>query len=247
MSERNRPSMGQCLGGLWGETVVPAYLIVFAPPDRYYFRGMIKALLLIFEPPATWERIVQAQRSLRFILFTYLLPLLVLVSMIEAYGLMRWGKVRGDLRHVKTFSLGEAVIFELAQLLLTLLVVFVGAKLIKSLGETFHGRHSFTQSFTVVAYGLGPLFLMRLLDAFPGMSPWVSWGVGIILCVAVLYQGVPRVMQPDPPHAFGLYIMSALLLVIVTGLARFVTAWYLKGKFPGVENALADLISRTPL
>ena len=26
-------------------------------------------------------------------------------------------------------------------------VVFIGAKLIKSIGETFHGRHTFTQAF----------------------------------------------------------------------------------------------------
>jgi hypothetical protein len=62
----------------------------------------------------------------------------------------------------------------------------------------------------------------------------------------VLYQGVPRVMLPDPPHAFGLYFVSAMLLAIVAGLARFVTAWYLAGKFPGVERALSDLIGRTP-
>ena len=39
-------------------------------------------------------------------------------------------------------------------------------------------------------------------------------------------------MEPDPSHAFGLYLMSALLLVLVSGLVRFVTAAYLGGKFP---------------
>ena len=43
--------------------------------------------------------------------------------------------------------------------------------MVKSIGETFHGRHTYTQAFTTVAYSLSPLFLLRLLDAFPGVSP----------------------------------------------------------------------------
>ena len=65
---------------------------------------------------------------------------------------------------------------EAAQILLSLGVVFCGASLLKSIGETFHGRHTYTQAFTAVAYSLGPFFLLRLLDVFPGISPWVSLG-----------------------------------------------------------------------
>ena len=39
---------------------------------------MIKALLLIFEPVATWEGIHRASRSMVSILAVYLLPLLLL-------------------------------------------------------------------------------------------------------------------------------------------------------------------------
>jgi uncharacterized membrane protein YecN with MAPEG domain len=118
--------------------------------------------------------------------------------------------------------------------------------MIKSIGETFHGRHSYTQAFTTVAYGLGPLFLLRLLDAFAGMSPWVCWSIGIILSIAALYHGVPRVMEPDPPHAFGLFFMSALLLALVSGLVRLVTASYLQGKFTKLQVIISDLAARLP-
>ena len=64
-------------------------------------------------------------------------------------------------------------LFEIAQLIASLTVVWIGAKLIKALGDTFHGRHSFDQTFTVTAYGLSPLFLLRLLNSFPSVSPWV--------------------------------------------------------------------------
>ena len=204
---------------------------------------MIKALLLIFEPVQAWERVVRAQRSLAFVLIVFLMPLLVATSLIEGYGLVRWGRTQQDALHQKQFSTAEAAVFEFAQILLSLGGVFLGAKLIRSVGETFHGRHSLTQTFTTVAYGLSPMFTMRIFNAFPWVSPWFTWTVGILLSFAVLYQGVPRMMQPDPPHAFGLYLVSTLLLVLITGTLRFVTAWYLQGEFKSVEKIISDLIA----
>ena len=192
---------------------------------------MIKALLLIFRPMATWDGIFHARRSLVFVLLAYLMPLLLLVGLGEGYGLVHWGKWQGQFGHHRMFPLREAVVVEAAQFLLSLVVVFVGASMIKALGETFHGRHTYTQVFVTAAYGLSPLFLLRLLDAFSNISPWVSWAIGIILSIAVLYYGVPQMMEPDPAHAFGLFFMSALLLVLVSGLARLLIAEYLQGRF----------------
>ena len=133
-----------------------------------------------------------------------------------------------------------------AQLLVSLCVVFAGASLLKALGETFHGRHTYHQAFTAVAYGLSPFFLLRLLDVVPGINPWVSWAIGILLSAAVLYHGVPRMMAPDPAHAFGLFLMSMLLLALVTGLVRFVTAAFMQGKFPRLQVIVSDLAARLP-
>jgi hypothetical protein len=206
---------------------------------------MIKALLLIFNPVGTWDQILSNRRHLLFIFALYLMPLLLLTCAAEGWGLVHWGKMQGEIMpHLRLFSPGEAVVYQAAQLLASVLIVFVGAKLVQSLGETFHGRHTYVQAFTTVAYGLSPLFLFRLLDALPKMSPWLSWAIGIILSIGVLYHGVPRVMQPDPPHAFGLFLMSCLLLVAGTGLFRFVTAWYLAGKLPKLETAVSTLATK---
>jgi hypothetical protein len=207
---------------------------------------MIKALLLIFEPIATWEGIFRARRTMASIVLIYLLPLLLLVGVGEGYGLVYWGKWQGELSRLKKFPVREAAIIETIQLLLSVLVVLVGAKMIKSIGETFHGRHTYAQAFTTVAYGLGPLFLFRLLDAFAGIYPWVSWSIGIILSIAALYYGVPRMMEPDPPNAFGLYLMSSLLLILVTGLLRYVMAAYLQGTFPKLQVIISDVAARLP-
>ena len=207
---------------------------------------MIKALLLIFDPIATWDGIARAQRSLVSILLVFVLPLLLLTSACEAYGLIHWGKWQTDVLRVKKFSVSEAAIVEAAQFLLSLAVVFAGTKLVKSIGETFRGRHTYTQAFGTVAYSLSPFFLIHLFDAFTGVNPWVTWAVGIMLCVATLYHGVPRMMEPDPSHAFGLYLMSALLIALVTAMARYLTAGYLSGKFPLLQDIVSYLIARLP-
>ncbi len=162
---------------------------------------------------------------------------------------MRWGKQRGETQEVaksQSFSRGQAVIFETAQIVLLLLVVLASAKMVKAMGETFHGRHTYTQAFSAIAYGLSPLFLLRLLDAFSFVNPWVTWCIGITLSIKVLYLGVPLMMEPDPPHAFGLFLMSSLLVVVITGMVRFVTWWYLTGRLSKLDAFISDLAARLP-
>jgi Yip1 domain len=211
---------------------------------------MLKAILLILEPTATWDKIMLARRGMVFILLVHVFPLLLITSACEGYGLIHWGKPRGQVQEVARvtpFSRGEALLFETGQFLLSLVVVFAGAKMVKSIGETFHGRHTYPQAFAAVAYSLSPLFLLRCLDAFPSVPPWVPWSIGIILCMGALYHGVPRLMEPDPTHAFGLFLMSSLVLMLSTGMLRFVTWWYLAGKMVKVEAFICDLAARLHL
>jgi len=219
-----------------------ANVLSFGLQTAKQFSQMIKAILLIFDPVRSWDTIAQDKRSITFILTAFLLPLLALTLLAEAYGLSNWGKNFGDVIGHKQYNRQEVVVYVALQLVATLLVLFIGAKLLKALGDTFHGRHSYTQAFCAVAYGLSPMFLLRFLDAFPSISPWVPWAIGMILSVAIMYHGVPRVMEPDPPHAFGLYITSALLLAMTSGLARFLTYWWLLGKFTTVQKTILDFV-----
>lgn len=201
---------------------------------------MMKALLLVFAPGVAWERILRVQRGLGFVLMAYLLPLLVLVSVGEGWSLANWGKWRGIVARPHLFPAGEVVIFEAVQILFSLLLVAFNATMIKTFGDTFHGRHTYTQSFTLAVYSLSPLFLLRLLGAFSHVPPLVVWVIGILLCLRALYPGVPRVMDPDPPHTFGLYLTIGMLMVLTTGLTHLVTTWFLQGKLTRLETSISD-------
>ena len=207
---------------------------------------MIKAIWLLVNPEGAWESIRLNHRKMGVILLGYLLPFIIGSCALEGYGLLRWGRVRGEVPQVRHYPRGEIIMYETAQAVISLLVVLLGTRLVKSIGETFHGRHTTTEVFTAVAFGMSPLFLARCVDALPGISPWLTWGVGILLTMSLLYKGLPVIMRPDPPHAFGLFFMSSLLLFLITGLVRFLTTWYLHGKFPQLEKAVIDLGARLP-
>jgi hypothetical protein len=207
---------------------------------------MIKALFLIFEPEATWNQVALSKRGIGFTVGLYLLPMMLIVGVVEGFGLVKWGRWQPALGIINTFPVREALIYETAELLLMGVIILVGAHLIKALGDTFHVRHTYENTLTVVIYGLSPVFLLRLLDVSPTINLWMPWAIGIMLTIKILYTGVPRIMLPDPPDAFGLYLMSALLLTMITALERFITAGCLAGSFKPVGNFIHELAARLP-
>lgn len=207
---------------------------------------MIKALFLIFEPMAAWDRVALSRRGLLFIVTFYLMPMMLIVAALQGYSLVEWGRWQADVSEIKKFTHQEAVIFEAMELLLMSAVIALCAHMIKALSETFRGGQTYTQAFKVVIYGLSPVFLFRLLDAAPSINLWVPWILGMMLCIKILYIGVPRVMQPDPPHAFGLFVMSSLLLTMVTGLERYLTSGFLAGQFKPAAQAISHIASWLP-
>lgn len=207
---------------------------------------MIKALLLIVRPVQTWGGIDVANRSIAYVLLLHLLPLILLTSAIEGYGLMEWGKThRGEMNFVKKYELKEVIVIETVQSLGFLALAFLAAYATKNYAATFHRRTSYRHAFTAIAYGLAPLLTLRLGDLSPTLIPWVPWAVGMVLTVAVLYLGLPCLLKPDPPHAFGLYVMTSFTLVVIFGMWRLITWQFFLGRFPGLEKIIANLVGIT--
>jgi hypothetical protein len=190
---------------------------------------MIKAISLIFEPAMTWEKIALARRKFSYIFLCYLTPLILVSVVGEILGVYYLGR-RGYNGSTISLPLERIAAYGAAQLAASFLLVLIGAKLVQSVSQGFQGGNSYLKCFTVVAYTVSPLFLVRLLDAAPMMNPWASFGIGMALSIAILYQGVPRVLQPDPPDAFGVFLTSAFLLAGLAALLRFLTFWLLNGR-----------------
>jgi uncharacterized membrane protein YidH (DUF202 family) len=206
---------------------------------------MIKVFFLIFEPGVAWDRIVQARRSFAYVFGLHLLPLVLLATVVEGWGLARWGNWQPQFNKIRDFPLGTVIAFEAIQAVMFVAMVLISAFLILNMSQTFDSRRSFYQSFTTVAYSFSPLFLVHTLNAGPMVNPWMLWAVGIVLTIWILYQGIPRSMQPDSTHAFGLYLSAIVVVLLMSGIVRVLTALFLVGqvnfqhswlahKFPGL-------------
>lgn len=205
------------------------YFVVNVAVELQNSGRMIKAIMLIVEPTLAWDSVAMGRRRISQVCLVFLLPLLLLSLAGELAGMVYLGRhnpIEGTIK----LPMMQIVEYGVSELALSFALVFIGGKLVQSLAQTFHTRNTYEESFTVVAYGLSPLFLVRLLNAFPFINPWVSFGIGMVLCVATLYYGLPRILEPDPPHAFGLYMMSAFLLSGVAALVRCITWLLLTGK-----------------
>lgn len=191
---------------------------------------MLRVLMLIFDPANTWERIEQAQHGVVRVFLLSVLPVLLVGSAVEAYGMVKFGREGGIMAKAKPVPIEVVQRYEAVQLGLALALLFGGGWLLKMIGQGFHRSHSYTECFATAAYSLTPLFLLRALNAIPAMSLWISWGIGIVLSLAVLYRGMPRLMKPDPSNALGLYFMASVVLLFATGFANFLAILVLEEK-----------------
>jgi hypothetical protein len=201
---------------------------------------MFQALILMFEGATAWDRIAQQAPGPARVFCLRLLPMMLLTTALEGLGLAHWGKWQPDVLHYRIFSSKQIIGYEAGQFLLNLVIILLSAWLVQVMGRTFHGRDTYTynRSLTVVVCSLSPMFLLRLLDPLPGMNPYISWALGIVLSVWVLYDGLPRLLLPDPTHAFGLYLSCAFVLVLATGAVRIFTGLYLQGNASFSQSAL---------
>jgi hypothetical protein len=198
---------------------------------------MIKALLMLIRPVATWTGIAEANRGVLGVLFIFLLPLVATTSALEGYGLAKSGKFLNEPIHLlKHYTVQEAVVFEVLHSALFVAIIFVVAGAVRAFSQTFHRRNDYKQSFTAIAYGFAPLLTLRLL----------AWLVGLALTLSVLYHGLPCILQPDPPHAIGLFFNGCLTTIVATGLLRLVVVFYWEGRLKGVSQFISDLAARMP-
>ena len=207
---------------------------------------MLKVFFLIFDPGATWEKIAQKKRGWFFILLTYLLPMVVLVTAVEGWSIHQYGKWQPRFEIYKKFTAPEIKAFETTQAVALLAMVFLAALLLHVAGNTFHGKRAYRAAFAVIAYGFSPLLLVRLLDAAPLMNQWTTWVFGVGLMIWILYQGVPRVIQPDPTHTFGIYLTAIIIMVLTSGVARVFATMYLQGEVGNRHSRLIEWLAQTP-
>jgi len=193
---------------------------------------MLKVFQLVFSPTTAWAKIAETQRSVIVVFLLNSLPLMLCGAALEGWGLRKLGVFTGELDRVKPIPLplDRVIRFEVFHLVMDLLLLFLAAKLLEWMFESFHSRSKFLPAFTTMAYSLGPFFVARGLAGIPSLNTWVCFAFSILLALHVLYYGVGVVMQPDQTKGFGLFVSGALAMVILAGLCHFMGVFALQGR-----------------
>lgn len=199
---------------------------------------MIKALKLIFVPVKEWEKTANANHGVMWVLFTYLVPLLAICSAVEGYGLQNFGEKRSEFGEVARLSLDTIIRYEAVSVALLLVVAFVGAYLILTVSRSFQVPVTFSQAFMAVGYAIGPLALVKILDAHPIINTWLCWAIGMFLVTSMLYHSVAVCLKPEQTKGFGIYVFSTVFIGLLSGLSHFIAIMVLHGKLLKVAAPL---------
>lgn len=219
---------------------------IVTPAGSGKITGMLKGLFLLFEPFACWEDVYHARPKWARVLFIDVLPVLVLSLLAECFHLVKFGKWQDIIGHQRFFTRNEVVVLGAAQLILWMLFIVLAARLVQALTQTFHTRGSYEQALCVVGYSLLPLFILQFFNALPFISFWITFSIGILFTIRAMYHGLPRIMDPDPIHTFGLFLTSSMFVAIGGGILRFVGWWYYRGHIHNLDSAITSLTSKLP-
>jgi hypothetical protein len=205
---------------------------------------MIQVFFLIFEAGPAWEKIARARHGFAYITVIQLLPLILGCAALQVWGLSLHGKWQSRFQMFKNFSQQDVINFGIIEFVLLYAVVFISAVLVFKMSQTFQKRLTFLQAFTTIAYSFSPMFLVRFMDYGAAIHPAVTWSLGLVLTAWVLYPGIPRVMQPNSTHAFGVYLSAMIVVTLTSGLARLMTAMYVLGYMDLQHSWLSHKITR---
>ena len=203
--------------------------------ERIQCLPLFKDLFFIVRPTTTWNRVVAARHGVVFIFVYYLLPMMLATALFEGHGLMSFGRQQVAEVMNNRFTLPKVFVYEAGSAVITLILICLAAVFIKSFANACHARNNIRQCLTVMLYSVGPMFLVQWFNVFPNMYYWLTWLIGAFLTMGALYHGLPRIMQPDPPSAMGLYIGSALTVFLLLLGGRILTGYYLTGNFKSLE------------
>jgi hypothetical protein len=190
---------------------------------------MLRLFRLLFSAPAEWERTSLNPPHPLVVLLVSLVPLMIVTLGVEYLGLMRWGEAHGELGSVRLPQ--ERVLkYVIFYALASVVVLLVGTVLLNNVATSFNLRGTFGKYFILMTLGYAPLFLARMLDALPQINTWLCWAIGAMLGMRVLYHGVALWLQPEQTKGLGVFLVTLIYTLVLSGLVHFASIQVLHGR-----------------
>ncbi len=185
--------------------------------------GRIKNIL--FKPEATWEEIRKEDMSVRAVSRSFLIPLLVLVSLSSFAGMLIYTSSK--------LSILYPVIRALKHFTCFYLTILLSALVLNELSSAYIKTRNYAFNFRLVTYSLTPLlatvFITRLLPDLALINLLGFYGAYI------MYRGIHIVENKEKQNLLNYFIVA--LLTVIT--LYFSISWISRSLFEGIYFAFA--------
>ena len=186
---------------------------------------------ILIKPRETWAEIKEETTTVSDIFKEYVmvvaaLPVIAgfLGKWILGISIPFWGHYRTPFLR----GLSGAIV----QYVLTLVGVYVAAKVVELLAPSFQAKKDSVAAFKVVAYSMTAAWVIGIVTIIPDLSPLTILG---LYSFYLLYLGLPHLMECPPEKALGYTIVTIVVLLVVWIVIRIISAAFLgipKGAMP---------------
>lgn len=201
---------------------------------------------LLLSPGTEWDAIDREDVAPGRLARTYVAPLVAIPAVAIVVGLSVLGVQVGGQQHrapILEVALSAFLFFTLS-----IIAVFVFAKVIDWLAPRFGGQKSYRQAFKVSAYSITAAMVAGVLTIAPALQ--VVALLGATYSLYLLFIGAPKLMRAPEKSAVNYSIVTtipAIVIALLVGVATMVAAAPTGNLFPQLPR-FSELLggSQTP-
>jgi len=187
-----------------------------------------RARYIIFQPVRAWETIRKENRSVRTVQGSFLIPVLIMISLSAFVGSLIYNP--------SGLSILFPVIRALKQFLCFYLTVLLSSLTLNEISLAFVQSKDYSFNFKLVTYSFTPLFITVIITRF--LPDLALLNLLSLYGAYIIYTGL-NTIENISRRAFLRYFIVALLIVIVFYLAL---SWLIRSLLEGIYFAFAGSV-----
>lgn len=182
---------------------------------------------VLYNPAKAWEQLKEEKFTVKQIYLRMVIWMALLPPLFAFIGAVYSGWRIGYEDPVK-LTWESALTISIAAYIAILVGLYIFARLVHWMAQTYDSNASIDDSFALIAYSCMPLFLISVFSAYPLL--WMNTLltlVAVALALRILFAGTPVMMNIDKDRGilFTNSILTVALVLVVATLVISVLFW----------------------
>lgn len=179
-----------------------------------------RAKALILKPKETWAVVREEATTVNEIFKGYVLILAAIPPAAGFLGILLFGRSY-PFAHRYHPPFFRGLVWAIVLYLLSLIAVFITAKVVEVLAPTFQGKKDYLRAFKVVAYSMTAVWVADILTIIPSLSPLAT--ILGLYSLYLLYLGLPFLMECPAEKALSYTILIVVVMILIYIIIGLIT------------------------